>query len=665
MTDRRPVPPPAIGGLDACIALLHAGQVDAFDAAARDLVARYPRAGKPVQLAGVAALMKGRLQEAVDQLQAAARLNPNDASVWDNLGVALQRAGHNRAAVDCFQGSVRLNPGAANVWVNAAANFGDLGDYVLARNCAARAVELDPMLPDAHLNLGCALRHLGGGETALRALLRCLELDPDCAPAHMNLSRLLSSRGAMDLALHHARRARDIDPTYVDGKLAYTVLCGFVSEQVDAWRQHLRAHPMDRVGNQDLQWALLMDERETPQSLFDAQRAFGARFEPQYAAERQPCSNDRDPARQLRVGFLSGDFRRHPTADHIEPLWRGLDRGKMAVHAYHTAPGGDETTARLRELADAWHEVAQLGEEALASRIRADGIDILIDLAGHTTFNRLGTLLRKPAPLQMHWIGYPGSTGLSVIDYYIGDPILTPAAADAFCSEKVIRLPTYNNQQCMALAPEVSPLPALDRGYLTFAANGRANKINPRVIALWAKVLAAVPDSRMLIADASVEDFRARVLEGFAGNGIDAARIDFRPRTDEAAYMALHAEMDIVLDTFPFNGGTTATHALCMGVPVLTLPAPFVAGRMAAARLAAVGLHDWIARDEADFVARAVRHAQNIEDLVQLRAGLRQRLEEAPLRQIETFATAFEAGLRAAWMRWCAGQPTAAIDVVA
>lgn len=657
---------PVIPGLQQCIAFLQKGNIDAFERSARDLAARHPGASKPLQLVGVAALMRGRLQDAIDALQAAARLDPSDASIWDNLGVALHRAGHNREAIESLQGSVRLDPNVAGAWVNAAAVFGEIGDHVLARNTAARAVKLDPSLVEAHLNLGNALRLLDELEPALKALLRAVELDPDCAPAHMGLARALQSRKAFDLALKHARRALEIDPDYADGKLTYALLCSASADAVDVLRSMCAQRPNDLVLAQSLLWSSLMDHRQSPAALFEAHLAFGRRFEPLFAPLRKPHDNDKTLDRILRVGFLSGDLRRHPVADHLLPLWAGLDRASVQIYAYYThrLNTTDEATAQLKARADVWVDAPDLGDDALAQRIRDDRIDILLDLAGHTDQNRMAVLLRKPAPVQMHWIGYPNSTGLTVIDYYIADALLAPAPAmDVQCTEKLLRLPTYNNQQGMVGAPEVASLPALANGYVTFASTARGDKINPEVIALWARVLQAVPDARMVIADAGLADVRDRIGKGFARLGIAAERLRFHGRSTEEAFAALHNEIDLVLDTFPFNGGTTVTHALHMGVPTVTLVGPRMAQRMALARLVPLGLQDWVADNEDEFVSIAVTKAADLDALASLRSGLRQRLADAPLRQTESFAHAFTVGLRLAWQRWCAGEPPVPIEV--
>lgn len=658
---------PVIPGLQECMGNLQKGDIDAFERSARLLAQRHPQAAKAQQLLGVAALMRGRLQEAVDQLQRAARLDQTDATIWDNLGVALQRAGHHDAAVECYQSSVRLDPNVPAVWCNAAANFGEMGDYVLARNCAARALKLDPKIVEGHLNLGNALRLLGDYEPAVRALLRAIDLDPDCAPAHMGLARAMHQfMTGPELAVKHALRALEIDPAYPDAKFAYAEVCNLALEKVDALRA--LGPVLERGGiqpGQSLLWSLLMDPRETPESLFAQKRAFAERYEPLFVASRVPHANDRALRRKLRVGFLSGDFRRHPIADHVLPLWQGINRRKLSVHAYSTSPLSkqDATTATLRGLADAWVDANDMTDDALAQRIRDDGIDILVDLAGHTAHNRVAVLMRKPAPIQIHWIGYPSSTGLSVVDYLIVDPVLAPPGADAYCSEKLIRLPTYNNQAPMPDAPDVNTLPARSNGYITFGSTARADKINPEVIALWSRVLQRAPDARLIVADVGLAEVRKRFNAVFEANGVAADRIQYRPRGTEAQYMALHGEIDINLDTFPFNGGTTVTHGLFMGVPTVTLRGPLMTQCMAASRLHAAGMDDWVADDADAFVDLAVRKAAAVEALAELRACLRERFEAAPLRQIDAFATSFERGLRRAWQGWCEPVPPAAIDV--
>lgn len=660
---------PALPGLQQCLAHLQRGDLAAFSRSAEELVRRHPSAAKAQQMCGVAALMRGQLQLAVDHLQHAARIDQHDASIWDNLGVALQRAGHHQAAAESYQGSVRLNPNVAAVWCNAAANFGEMGDFVLARNCAARALKLDPNILEGHLNLGNALRLLGDYESAVRALLRAIELDPACAPAHMGLARAMHQfkRGS-ELALKHALRALEIDPAYPDGKYVYGEITNEATAMVDA----LRAMGIDRGRGgiqpaQVLLWALLMDPRETPASLFAAKRSFAARFEPLFKDLRLPHDNQPSLRRKLKVGFLSGDLRRHPVADHVLPLWQGINRRKLAIHAYSTCPltRQDDTTATLRQLADHWVDAQDLDDAALSKRIREDGIDILIDLAGHTTHSRVAVLLRKPAPVQMHWVGYPSSTGLSVIDYLIVDPVLAPAEEEAFCSESLLRLPVYNNQLALPGTPEPTALPALRNAWLTLGSTARGDKLNEKVVALWSQVLHQLPDARMIVADVSTGEVRRRLERMFAEHGIDTGRIDFRPRSGEADFIALHGEIDFILDTFPFGGGTTVTHALYMGVPTLTLRGPFMTQRMAAARLSAIGLQDWIASDEAEFVAIACQKAAASDQLAALRAALPGRIAASDALRPAVFAASFEKGLRQAWQRWCEQLPPGQIDIAA
>ncbi len=657
----------ALPGLQQCLSYLQQGDVSAFARSAEELARRHPQAAKAWQMRGVAALMQGQLQQAVDDLQRAARLDQSDASIWDNLGVALQRAGHHQAAAESYQGSVRLNPDVAAVWCNAAANFGEMGDFVLARNCAARALKIDPGILEGHLNLGNALRLLGDNEPAARALLRAIELDPECAPAHMALARTMHQfQAGSDLAVKHARRALEIDPDYADARFAYAEACNSTEDKVDALRA-LGAH-LGRGGiqlGQSLLWALLADPRESPASLFAVKRAFAERFEPVFSSVHQPHDNQPGLRRKLKVGFLSGDFRRHPVADHILPLWQGINRRKLAVHAYSSCPASmhDATTEELKALADNWSDVQEHNDAVLARQIREDGIDILIDLAGHTAFNRVAVLMRKPAPLQMHWLGYPSSTGLEVIDYLVVDPVLAPAGAEAFCSEQLLRLPSYSPLLRMPGVSTPSPLPAQSNGYITFGVTSRGDKLNEETVRLWAAVLQQLPDARLVIADAGSAEARRRLGEQFASCGIGQQRLDSRNFGSEAEYLALHGEIDILLDTFPFNGGTTVSHGLSMGVPTLTLCGELMTQRMAAARLRAVGLDDWIAGSKEEFVALAVKKAAALNELAALRSGLPARLEEIGQLKPEAFAASFEKGLRQAWQRWCEQLPPAAINI--
>lgn len=651
-------------GVDHCLALLKAGRLDQFELAARQLAARHPKGAKPLQLVGLAALMSGKLQEAVDALQASARLDQHDASTWGYLGIALQRAGHYQAAAEAYQGSVSLDPTVAAVWVNAASNFAAMGDYVLARNLSFQATRLAPDLPEAWANLGNALRLLGDSQDAVRALLKAVHLDPRCAPAHMGLARIMGDASAqrLELALKHARLAIEADPEGLDNRLTLAQLCGFPEEVADLCRAIVAHHPLDSFVTGALLFSLLSDPRSAPQEHLQVARRFNdaARQAMQPPACDYP--NPRDPDRPLRVGFLSGDFCNHAMAPQLAPLWRALDRSRIEVHAWYTRAHRDAWTDTLQAMTDGWIDATQLSDEQLAASIRDSRIDILIDLSGYTDFNRLGALLRHPAPLTMHWLGYMATLGLDCIDYYIADPVLAPPGAEAAFTEKLIRLPLYTNQQGLTERPP-GPLPALGSGYVTFGSLARKDKINAKVLDLWSEVLRQLPAARMLLVIDHIDEVRRRLLEGFAARGVAAGRIDFVPRQGGQAYVDLFDRIDIQLDTFPFSGGTTTSDALWMGVPTVTLMGEATQQRLAAARLAAVGLNDWVAASPAEYVRMVCSHARNLAGLAELRQGLRQRVQDAPLRQEAAFAAAFEQGLRQAWQRWCAGEPPAHIDV--
>jgi predicted O-linked N-acetylglucosamine transferase (SPINDLY family) len=311
-----------------------------------------------------------------------------------------------------------------------------------------------------------------------------------------------------------------------------------------------------------------------------------------------------------------------------------------------------------------WHRVAGLPDAALSAQIVADGIDILVDLSGHTGENRLLTFARKPAPVQASWIGYPGTTGLQAMDYFVADRHFLPAAqfAGQF-TEQLVYLPGVVAFLPEAGAPAVNALPALTRGYVTFGSFNRPSKLSRSVIGLWSRLLRALPGSRMLLGGLPRVGEAAVLVAWFAAEGIGRERLALHERSDVPTYLGLHHEVDLCLDTFPYTGGTTTNHALWMGVPTLTLAGATAPGRQGATLLAHVGLAEFVARDAAEFVALGERWARDLPGLAAVRAGLRERYAGSPLRRPEVIAAGLERALRQMWRRWCAGLPPAPIDV--
>lgn len=335
----------------------------------------------------------------------------------------------------------------------------------------------------------------------------------------------------------------------------------------------------------------------------------------------------------------------------------------LSLHAYYNNTIEDESTQRLRGYLKHWHPISHLSDEALSKSIQEEGIDILIDLSGHTGKNRLLTFARKPAPIQASWMGYPGTTGLQAMDYYFTDRYHLPLGQfDNQFTEKFAYLPAGAPFLPCENSPPINTLPAINKGYVTFGSFNRVEKLNPSVIALWSKLLHALPDSKLLLGSMPSNDQNNPLIEWFAQEGIARNRLIFYPRSNMQTYLTLHHDVDICLDSFPYAGGTTTVYALWMGIPTLTIAGGTVAGRTGACILSHVGLESFIAHNAVDFVQKGLSWAGDLSTLAGLRSGLRTRFEQSPLRRPEIIAAGLERALRIMWQRWCAGLSAASFE---
>jgi protein O-GlcNAc transferase len=544
---------------------------------------------------------------------------------------ALIDQGESNTATELGRQHCERHPGDAIGWKLLGIAAQRSGRLPLALSAKRRAAALDPASPEAHNNLGNALAAAGQLDDALAALQQALALDPAFAEAHNNLGLVLQRLERPDEAAHHFEQAVALRPTFAE------------------------AHS-------NLLFMLSHDARLSPAALLAAHRRFDDLHGRPHARHWRPHANGRQPDRRLRVGFVSGDLRRHAVARFLAPLWRGLDRDQVEVLAYSTAGPADETTGQLRALTDAWADVGPLADDALADRIRHDAVDILVDLSGHTRHNRLPVFARKPAPVQVTAIGYPNTTGLSAIDYRISDAFRMPPQLARLNVEHIAYVPcasTFEHED----APDVSPLPARQTGRFTFGSFQRPSKISAQDLVLWARVLHAVPGSTLLVGAMDASGARYRIVRALADQGIDPGRIGFVGQRPFQAYLGLHRHIDLMLDTHPYPGGTTTHHALWMGVPTLTLTGSSLVSWQGAAVLRRVGLDEFVAHDPSDYVKRATRWATDLDSLAALRAGLRERIATAPHLQAQAVANGMQAALRMMWHRWCAGLPPASFEV--
>jgi predicted O-linked N-acetylglucosamine transferase (SPINDLY family) len=491
------------------------------------------------------------------------------------------------------------------------------------------------LLPDdaeAYSNLGVTLsKHLQRHAEAALMLQRAIDIDPQRQSAYLDLVDVLKAQSRYEDAEEMLRRAIDLPADRTNPRNAHYT----------SWVWLLAHNPAVDAG-----------------ALFAAHRRAAARLESR-AVSLTRHSNRPDPTRRLKVGLVSADLCEHPVAQLVEPVLAHLSRSPgLELLAYYNNPAEDATTLRLQPHFSRWRQVHALTDAAVAQQITDDGIDVIIDLAGHTAMNRLGALAYKPAPIQVSWIGYPGTTGLHAMDYYLADRhFLPPGLLDAQFTEKLVFLPATLPLLPHQAAPPVGPLPALKTGNLTFGSFVRRAKINPAAIQRWSLLLRALPASRLLIAGVSHELDVPTLSAQFAAEGIDPARLTFHALCAMDHFLELHHQVDLALDSHPYGGGSTTVNALWMGVPTLTVAGPTPAARQAAGVLGRLGLDEFVATDAADFVSKGLDWAGRLHDLAELRTSLRDRCQASAAGQPAIFADALERALRRMWVRWCSGLP--------
>ncbi len=608
----------------------------------------------------------GRLDDAVASCGAALRIKPDYAEAHSNLGNALKDLGRLDDAVASYGAALRIKPDYAEVHFNLGNVLKDLGRRDDAVASYGAALRIKPDYAAAHSNLGTVLEDLGRLDDAVASYGAALRIKPDYAEAHFNLGNVLKDLGRLDDAVASYGAALRIKPDYAEAhsNLGNALLdLGRLDDAVASYGAALRTKPDLTGAHSNLLMCLHYRPEADGATILEAARHFARRFEGRPAPTFQ-CRAD--PDRRLRIGYVSGDFGRHPVGYFLNRVLAGHDRTKMEIFCYNSFLRADDMTNQLRRRADHWRSLVGLSDQAGADLITADGIDILVDLSGHTEHNRLTLFTRKPAPVQATWLGFWGTTGLSTIDYILSDAATIPPGEERFYSEQVLRLP--NGRFCYDppdYAPPPASPPALRGRAITFGSFNNLTKIGPEVVRLWAEILRAVPGSRLLLkwktlADAGV---RRRLTEAFAADGIGPERLELRGASPHAAMLAEYGEIDVALDPFPFSGALTSCEALWMGVPVVTLPGAAAASRQTQGILQVLGLTEWIAASPADNVRIAATLASDLPRLAELRPALRKRIASSPLCDGPAFTAGLERAYRQMWRQWCAGKSAASFDL--
>lgn len=576
---------------------------------------------------GVVLKDTGQLDEAITYFQKALEINPNIPDIYYNLGLALRDRGRLDESIACYQKALQLNPGYADAYSNLGNAFNDKGRLDEAIICYQKALKLNPDFADAYSNLGHAFHEKSHFEEAVAYYQKALKIRPDFAYAHNNMGNLFKDMGNLKEAESCYRRAIEINP---DNSIYYS------------------------------NFLFLMNYNATYncQIILSEHLRFAKQFAKPLSSAILPHTNTPSTSRRLKIGYVSPDLRRHSVAYFIEPVFAAHNHSSFEVYCYSDVICPDTVTERLQQYADQWRNIVGMSDEKVAELAKKDGIDILIDLAGHTANNRMLLFARKPAPVQVSWIGYPNTTGLSTIDYRIVDSYTDPEGlTDPFYIEKILRLPeSFLCYMPDKESPEVSGLPALVSGKITFGSFNHFPKVSSETVMLWAGILKAITDARLIMKAKSLSDKGAchNAIEMFKAQGIAEERIELLSHIPSfREHLDTYNRIDVCLDTFPYNGTTTTCEALWMGVPVITLSGNTHTSRVGASLLSNIGLSELVAGSPEEYVSIAVNLANNINKLQSLRKRLRDMMSHSPLTDAKQFAVNLEQCYRTIWKNWC------------
>ncbi|MCA0212243.1 MAG: tetratricopeptide repeat protein [Proteobacteria bacterium] len=581
--------------------------------------------------------------------------HPQWPTGWKALGAALSGQNLHEQALQAKTRATELAPGDAEAHANLANTQWRLGLVAQAIESHARAAATDPHNPQRHAVLGGLLRGQQRMHAAAAAYRRALQLQPGSAELWNDLANTLHDLGHLADADAAYRQAIERSPLHArihsnHGNVLRDM--GRLDEAIACYQRALRLDPAYLGAHNNLLLALNFSGQSSPAARFDAALAFGqaaARLVGTDAAA-PPRAPRRAPGTPLRVGLVSGDLRNHPVGYFLQAWLKLLDPARVQLHAFATHTEADALTQALRPCFATWTSIAALDDAQAVHCVRSQRIDVLMDLSGHTAHNRLALFARRAAPVQVSWLGYFATTGLQAMDYLLSDWTCSPANSAERFSETVWRL--GRTRLCFAPpaeAPPVAPLPAMQRGFVTFGCFQTTSKLNDAVLAAWAGILQAMPSARLRIQSTRLGNAaeKATLAARLAALGVAAHRIDLHGRALRPAYLAAHAEVDMILDTFPYPGGTTTCEALWMGVPTLTLAGDRLIARQGAGLLAAAGLGDWVAGDVPTYIQQAVQRASDLPGLAVLRATLRERVAASALCDAQGFAQDITQALQA------------------
>lgn len=644
---------------------------------------------------GLALQGQGKLVEALASYQKALALKPDYADAHYNSGNALKEQGKLDAAARSYQRALVCRSDYVEAHINLGSVFYTQHKLDAAIDHCRQALALNADFADAHYNLANALKDQGQLDAAIESYQRALSINANFAEAHNNLAGALQEQGEFDAAIVSYRNALSIKPDYAEvhnnlgnafkdqGKIdraveSYQLALKFqpdlagtwnnlggalqtegkLDDAINCYRRAIQNKADFIEAHSNLIFALDMADNVSIADLWDERKRWDATHAAPLVVTHRAFSNSPVPTRRLRIGYVSADFREHSAASVFGGMLVHFDRSHFEVFAYSNAKTEDAITRLFQKNVTGWRNISHETDEAAADMIRQDGIDILVDLSGHSAGNRLLVFARKPAPIQITAWGYATSTGMQAIDVFFADPVVVPPEEKEFYTEQVRYLPNVAAYYTSRIFPELSDLPGLSNPRITFGSFNRLTKVSEQAFKAWAQVLLAIPDSRMILktSELSDPDIRDRVAAHFIDAGIDPVRITMLGKTSWSEHIAVFNQVDIALDPFPHGGGVTALEGLMMGVPVITLRWNTLVGRLSASILTTLALSDWIAETPQQYVEIALQKARDLAALKTLRETLRDRLIRSIIGDAAAYTAVVEQEYRLLWSAWCARQ---------
>ena len=622
------------------------------------ILEEYPDQPDTLHLVGVISHKMGKLGQAADLISRALKIKTKFPEAHNNLGTVFRDLGKLEEAIVCYQEALFYHPEYDEAYYNLGNVYKELGRLEEAIISYQKALSINPSLLYAHYNLGNVLQLAARPNDAAKSYNAAIRIKPNFAEAYNNLGNVLHEMWHLDESIINFNDAISIRPNFPEAHNNLgTVLriLGRIDEAVGHFRQAIILNPDYVDAHSNLLCTEQYRTNVTPERLKELHVAWDQQHGIPLYTEWLDHKNTWDSDRPLRVGLVSPSLRRHPVGYFVIGFLEHRPVGNIETFCYSERKP-DDMTERLMSLSDNWFDTRGISDAVLTNRIQSDKIDILIDLAGHAVGNRLLVFARKPAPIQIEWVAYVGTTGLSAMDYLMVDRWHVPEGSEHHYTEKIFRLPDgYHSYDPPEYAPQVGPLPYEKNGFITFGCFNNPAKCNSDAIKTWAEILRLVPNSRMLLKYGNMDgrSARERIYGCFGEYGINESRVILEGASPHIELLSRYNDVDIALDTFPYVGGLTTCEAIWMGVPVVTFPGKTFAGRHSYSHLSNIGVFDLICRDVDNYIIKAIELANDVPRLKEFRLRLRNIMSQSNFCNGKKFANDFSAGLRQIWQEWC------------